>query len=144
MVEDSGEQISYIIAAAMMLGLGSMIAFGVIKLIDILYLLVFRRPLYVHFYLKKKKLKSNRKAILVGFDFYQKLSNKHKGYFEHRVASFIEDKEFIGRDGNFVNDRARVLIAATAVMLTFGMRNYLLDNVDKIIIYPEVFYYVFK
>ncbi|NQY07009.1 MAG: zinc-dependent peptidase [Flavobacteriaceae bacterium] len=130
-----------IIAALIVIVVLAMVLFLFFKIIDVLYLNTFKRPLFVHFYLKKRTLKPNRKLILVQqFSFYKKLSRKHRSYFEHRVACFIDDKEFIGRDGSFVDDEKKVLIAATAVMLTFGMRNYLLDVVEKIIIYPDVFY----
>src|SRR5690606_16405624 len=36
------------------------------------------------------------------------------------------------------------LISATAVMLTFGMRNYLFSVIDKIIIYPDIYYSSFS
>lgn len=139
-MEQEAEYIPLIILSIMAIALGALVVFGIVKVIDTLYLMMFRRPLYVHFYIKKRVLSPNRKSILKSFEFYQKLSDKHKKFFEHRVACFIDDKEFIGRDGNFVDDRARVMISATAIMLTFGMRNYLINNVEKIIIYPEVFY----
>jgi Mlc titration factor MtfA (ptsG expression regulator) len=37
-----------------------------------------------------------------------------------------------------------VLIAATFVMLTFGMRHYLIDVFDKIIIYPQPYFSTIK
>ena len=55
------------------------------------------------------------------FQFYKKLSPKKKIYFEHRVATFIEKYTFHGKEGLQVTDEMKILIAATAVMLTFGM-----------------------
>lgn len=74
------------------------------------------------------------------FVFYQKLSFKHKKFFEHRVAKFINTYDFHGKEGLVVTDQMRVLIAATAVMLTFGMRKYLFTVINKIIIYPDVYF----
>lgn len=74
------------------------------------------------------------------FEFYQKLSPKLKKYFEHRVATFIEKFPFFGKEGLQITDQMKVLIASTAIMLTFGMRNYLFTIIDKIIIYPDVYY----
>lgn len=117
-------------------------AFVVLKFVETIFMSLFKRPIWVHFYIKKKKLKTNQKQYLTKFSFYNKLSTKEKTFFEHRVASFIEDKEFIGRDGAFIDDEKRVLLSATAIMLTFGMRNYLIPLIEKIIVYPEVFYSV--
>ena len=57
------------------------------------------------------------------FEFYSKLPIKQKQYFEHRVAKFIKQYPFYGKDGLEITDEIQVLIAATAIMLTFGMRN---------------------
>ena len=117
----------------------SVFAYNVI--IEPVYAFVFRKPIYVHFYPFPKKLKLNQLQILhTQFDFYKKLSPKEKAYFEHRVATFIEKYPFYGKEGLVVTDEMRVLIAATATMITFGMRNYLFTVIDKIIIYPDVYY----
>jgi len=110
-----------------------------------IYAFFFRKPIYVHFYPFPRKLSLNQLQILSKeFEFYQKLSPKHKKYFEHRVATFIINYQFIGKEDLVVNDRMRVLISATAVMLTFGMRNYLFSVIDKIIIYPDIYYSSFS
>lgn len=105
------------------------------------YAFFFRKPIFVHFYLNSKKLTKRQLYILESeFEFYQKLSPKLKKYFENRVATFIEKFTFFGKEGLQVTDQMKVLIASTAIMLTFGMRNYLFTIIDKIIIYPDVYY----
>ena len=74
------------------------------------------------------------------FDYYNKLSPKQKIYFEHRVATFIDAYTFYGNESLHVTEQMRVLIASTAIMLTFGMRKYLFTVIDKVIIYPDVYY----
>lgn len=99
----------------------------------------------MHFYPFPSKLRINELQILNNeFEFYRKLSPKHKKYFEHRVASFIENYQFIGKEDLVVTPQMKILIAATAVMLTFGMRNYLFSVIDRIIIYPDVYYSSFS
>lgn len=116
------------------------IYFG-LKMLEMVYVLKNKKPYFVHFYFKLRKLSVNEKSILrQDFSFYNKLSEKHKTYFEHRVASFINDKDFIGRSNNIITDEMRVLISATAVMLTFGFRDFYIGLLSKIVIYPEVFY----
>ena len=115
--------------------------FLLIKVIDGIAVNWYGKPLWVHFYLFKKTLKSSQKKILRNeFPFYRRLSAKEQFYFEHRVANFIENKGFIGRDDLKIVERQKVLIAATATMLTFGMRKYKLPIIDKILLYPDVFY----
>ncbi len=88
-----------------------------------------------------KKLSRKQKEILsTELHFYQLLTSKEKRRFEHRVASFIEDKQFVGRDDLIVTDRMRVLIASVGCMLTFGRKHYIYKLVDFILVYPEAFY----
>ena len=111
------------------------------RMLDTLYVSWFKRPLWVHFYITKKRLTVSQRAILKEqFSFYNKLTELNKKRFEHRVASFLEEKEFIERDGIVLDDKKKVMLAATAIMLTFGMRDYLIPIVDRIIVYPDVFY----
>jgi Mlc titration factor MtfA (ptsG expression regulator) len=113
----------------------------VVKMLEIGYVILFRKPLYTHFYVLRNKLTKHQKRILLReLPFYNKLGNRHKAYFEHRVASFIKDKDFIGRDGLMVNDEVKVLISAIAVKLTFGFRDYFIGTISKIVIYPDAFY----
>ncbi|WP_298536022.1 zinc-dependent peptidase [uncultured Algibacter sp.] len=99
------------------------------------------KPWYTHFYFVSRKLTKPQKLILRKyFRFYNKLSAKHKKYFEHRVASFIKDKDFIGRDGFEITEEVEVLISGTAVMLTFGFRDYYIGVISKIVVYPKAFF----
>jgi Mlc titration factor MtfA (ptsG expression regulator) len=107
-------------------------------IIEPLYVLVFNKPLYIHGYLKLKKLSTAQKNILSReFTFYIKLPQKYKVYFEHRVASFLANYQIVGKDSFELADRSKVLIASTYVMLTFGMRRYLITVFNKIVVYPE-------
>lgn len=112
-----------------------------LKMIEIAYVLKFKRPLYNHLYFSLKQLNKHQKSILINqFSFYNKLTNREQKYFEHRLASFINDKDFIGRDGLLITDEIRVLISATAVMLTFGFRDFYIGFISKIVVYPKTFF----
>ncbi|WP_298754892.1 zinc-dependent peptidase [uncultured Psychroserpens sp.] len=101
----------------------------------------YKRPFFVHFYLFKKRLDKEKQSILRRqFSFYQKLDDTEKVRFEHRVATFINSKYFLGREDLVVTTEMKVLVAATSTMLTFGFRDYQIDLIDKIIIYPGTFY----
>tara|TARA_R110000868_G_scaffold720_1_gene5197 strand:- start:17079 stop:17825 length:747 start_codon:yes stop_codon:yes gene_type:complete len=110
-------------------------------MLEMVYVLRRKKPFFVHLYLFFRKLNLEQKSILENqFSFYNKLDKKHKMYFEHRVTSFINDKDFIGRNGIKISDEIKVLISSTAVMLTFGFRDFYIGLINKIIIYPEKFY----
>ena len=128
-----------IIAVFIIALFGIMLYFG-FKMAEMLYVMKKRKPLYLHFYPIKKKATVAQSAVLSNFSFYGKLNKREQEYFEHRVSNFIKDKTFIGRDGLVVDHEHRTLIAATAVMLTFGFRNYYIGLIDKIFIYPKAFY----
>ncbi|QXP61148.1 zinc-dependent peptidase [Olleya sp. HaHaR_3_96] len=112
------------------------------KLIESIYIdYIGGKPLFRHLYYRVKDLKSNQKRILESqFKFYNTLSAKERRYFRHRVHKFLNTTEFVGKDGVIITDQHRVLIAATAIMLTFGYRDYAIKLVDKILIYPSSFY----
>ncbi len=121
--------------------LGYIILYYLFRMVEMGYVLKHKKPLYHHFYYYLRRLNANQKTVLIQqFSFYNKLTKKEKRYFEHRVASFILDKDFIGRDGLMISDEVRVLISATAVMLTFGFRDYYIGLISKIVVYPSAFF----
>lgn len=111
------------------------------KMLETAYVMKYMKPWYTHLYFRLRTLSDSEKLILKKhFNFYNKLDPKYKLYFEHRVASFIKDKDFIGRDGCLITDEVKVMISATAVMLTFGFRDYYIGIISKIVIYPKAFF----
>lgn len=74
------------------------------------------------------------------FAYYQKLSPENKSRFEKKVVQFIYGKRFIPRQVDEVTIEARVLIAASAVQLTFGLPNIYLSYFTKILVYPNDYY----
>jgi Mlc titration factor MtfA (ptsG expression regulator) len=104
-------------------------------------MMIFNKPLYLYLYLFPKKLTKNQKLILENeFQFFKKLSNKKKIYFEHRVNRFINHYKFIGKEQIIVTDEMMIMIAGTYIMLTFGMRHYLINKFRAIIIYPTAYF----
>jgi MtfA peptidase len=74
------------------------------------------------------------------FLYYQQLSPENKVKFERKVAGFIYGKRFIPRQVDEVTIEAKVLIAASAVQLTFGLPNVYLSFFRKILVYPNDYY----
>ena len=98
------------------------------------------KPLYRHYFVYKKLTPQQISILENDFSFYPLLSKKEKRQFEHRVATFISEKKFIGRDGIQVTERMKVLIAAIGCMLSFGRKNYDYGLIQHILIYPDEFY----
>ena len=105
------------------------------------YASLFNKPIFTHIYFNRNKLTPQQYAILRQESFfYRQLGDKNQLYFKHRVATFIKEKEFVGHNELEVTEQMRVTIAATAIMLTFGFKKYLLDLIETIIIYPKVYF----
>lgn len=118
-----------------------MIANFSFKMIELAFVMKNKKPFYIHFPFLLKRLNDKQKSVLKDqFSFYHKLNPRYRRQFEHRVASIIKDKTFIGREGVIVTDEMKTLISATAAMLTFGFRDYYIGLIDKIFIYPSAFY----
>ncbi|WP_284651490.1 zinc-dependent peptidase [Flavobacterium terrisoli] len=109
----------------------------IMSLLDDISIAIFQKPLFVHLYFNPKKIAPEEEFFLrQNFPFYQKLSEKEKIYFHHRLSSFKETYQLIPRENFLINREVQTLVAGTYVMLTFGMRHYLINSFDKIIIYP--------
>ena len=113
----------------------------IFSIVEPAYMMVFNKPLYLYFYLFPKKLDINQRQILGNeFPFYKKLSDRRKIYFEHRVKEFLDHYQFVGKEELSVTDEMKILIAGTYTMLTFGLRDYLIDLFKTIIIYPSAYF----
>jgi MtfA peptidase len=127
-----------VITVIIVLFVATMLATHLVSsVIEPFYMLIFQKPVYVHFYASPKKLPDTHRYMLTRFAFYRKLPEKKKAYFEHRVHEFIVKYAFYGKQDLVVTEEMRVMIAATYVKLTFGFRVYLFDVFDKIILYPD-------
>lgn len=72
--------------------------------------------------------------------YYSGLSASDRNKFERKVCNFLYSKRFIPRNMPEVPIDAKVLIAASAVQLTFGLPNIYLQHFDKILVYPNEYY----
>lgn len=76
------------------------------------------------------------------FTYYNMLTASGKANFEQRVVHFIQKKRFIPRGFKKVTLEMKVLIAASAVQLTFGLPEVVLQHFNKILIYPQPYFSV--
>lgn len=81
-----------------------------------------------------------RQILVKYFPYYTKLSAADKSRFEQKLCYIIYSKIFIPRNFERVTDEMKVLIAATAVQLTFGLNGVYLSHFRRILIYPNDYY----
>lgn len=115
-------------------------AFFLFRVFENWYASNFDRPLFRHYFVYKKLSSTQKRILETDFSFYQKLSEKQKKQFQHRVATFMSDKKFVGRQELEVTERMKILISAVGCMLSFGRKNYEYSLIDFILVYPEEFY----
>jgi len=72
--------------------------------------------------------------------YFDALSTEGKARFIQRVQDFSRRREFVGMNGLKVTREMRLLISASAVQLTFGLRDFNIRFLEEIRIYPEPFY----
>ena len=80
--------------------------------------------------------------LLKYFPFYRELSAENKKRFRHRVAMYIEDRAFQAQRGEEEGDvslELKTIVAANAVMLTFGRKDFILNKFERIFIYLQAF-----
>lgn len=84
-----------------------------------------------------RKLTLAEKRILDKYSaFYRQLDSVGKREFEKRLNYFLLHKKFIQRGKVKITEEMKLLIAATAVQLTFGLRRTFFYRFPNIFIYP--------
>lgn len=139
--EDFSVVFVVILLGVFLISLVAIVIVKSISLVEYIYSYFYKKPLYTHFYFRLKKLSpKHQEFITQKFPFYRRLSKKQQSFFQHRLITFVAHKSFEGRDNFEISDEVKLYVGATAVMLTFGMRNFLLKRLEKIIIYPNIYY----
>jgi Mlc titration factor MtfA (ptsG expression regulator) len=94
-----------------------------------------------HYWSRFRPIDIETKTTLKKYSsYYLNLNSKEKSLFERRVVLFIRSKDFIGKDDLKITPLMQVLIAATAVQITFGFKYFQLPRFIKIFIYPKEYY----
>ncbi len=72
-------------------------------------------------------------------DFYRRLPPDEQERFRREVKRFLFDQQISGPRGAKLPDDLRALVAASAVMLTFGRKGYVYERTRDIVVYDEAF-----
>lgn len=87
-----------------------------------------------------KRLSSEDQVFLAKLNpYYRGLSDQHKKEFEYRIVLFLKDKTFIAKRFPTVTQEMKILVASSAVQLSFGFTAITLKHFQKIFIYPEAY-----
>lgn len=114
--------------------------FVLFRMFESWYAAHYQKPLYRHWRVFRKLHPQELSIVQKEVPFYSQLDSRHQRQFEHRVATFLNEKQFVGRDGVEVTTRMRVLIASMAILLSFGRKYYRYHLISFILIYPEEFF----
>lgn len=111
----------------------------------VLYLLYYAIALYfIDPFIRLKALTVREEGFIsYHLPFYRKLSLHQRNKFKKRVIRFKSKKEIVFNGNVEKEGEIVLLLSATAVMLTFGHRDYLMDSVRRIIVYPSQYYSIF-
>lgn len=87
----------------------------------------------------KKAFPQNWRDILEKeVHFYKKLSDSEKIRFEKNVQIFLAEKTITGIKTE-IDDKVRVLVAASAIIPIFGFESWEYNNLSEVLIYPGSF-----
>jgi MtfA peptidase len=75
------------------------------------------------------------------FPQFYKIPHRYKIDFTKRIITFLKHYEFIDKTEQILTLKDKILIAATYVKLTIGFKHYVINAIDKIIIYPTAQYF---
>lgn len=112
-----------------------------------LYIVVIIAAFMIFLVFQKKKKRTLTQNILTDtqkhllsqhIDYYNKLSDTDKLYFDDRVEQFLNavNIEGVGLD---INDTDRMMIASSAVIPIFAFKDWTYRNVTNVLLYPDTF-----
>lgn len=105
----------------------------------------------VYFMLSTRRYRRRRRLVAASFPqawraileakvaFYRRLDGEGRRRFEDDVRIFLGEYRITGLRGGSVSDDIRVLIGASAAMLTFGLPNWEWPRMRDIVVYPRAF-----
>ena len=101
---------------------------------------VYHSSKYFYWYNIRNIEPESKMVLQKYFSYYRDLPNSLKKRFENRVVLFVRSKDWYGQNGLEITHEMQILVAATAVQITFGFRFFQLPRFKKIFIYPSAYY----
>ena len=111
---------------------------NIIQKVEKLIYYSFGKIFFTYSFLNRNNLIASEKIFLQNeIPFYKALKESEKRSFEHRIVHFINSYNFYGREELIITREMKLLIAASAVALTFGFRKYTFSVLNNILVYPS-------
>ena len=109
--------------------------------IDVFSFSLFGRDIYRYIDFFPARLTISEESVLIrNFQYYKSLPSNLQDIFKNRLKKFADSKTFETRKGLLLTEEMKILVSASAIQLTFGLRKYRLPDFKRIIIYPEQYY----
>lgn len=80
------------------------------------------------------------KFLITAFHYYQLLSRIEQLKFRNRLKILLRSKWFAGRQGLEVTDSMMLILGATMVQISFGLRRFYFPQFSRVVVFPDVFY----
>ncbi|MGY8916477.1 MAG: zinc-dependent peptidase [Flavobacteriales bacterium] len=108
----------------------------------LLYIIYYALGLYhINPLVKLKRLTLLEKQLIIkNFPVYNNFSRLQKQKFELRLIRFRSRKQFMFHGLVPQQEQMVLLICSTAIMLTMGVKDYMISSIDRIIIYPTHYF----
>jgi Mlc titration factor MtfA (ptsG expression regulator) len=90
----------------------------------------------LHFLNHRNKLEP---ILAKHLEYYRRLDERSKVKFLFRCRVVMKQKEFVGKENLEITEEIKILLSASMVQLTFGLRDFELPDFDTFIIYPGVY-----
>ncbi len=98
----------------------------------------------IHIVRTKHQFRKNKDAyymlLVQKVPYFGKLTQEQQTVFYRRIRKFISNKAFVPVEMPEVKPEDKVLIAAAAIQLTFGLDVFILTRFHTIYVYPDVYY----
>jgi MtfA peptidase len=89
----------------------------------------------------EEEMQTSRQMLRDNFIVYKMLEEKGRKLFEKRVCKFISEKTFMaGKDIPEITDEMRIMVAASAIQITYGYPDVYFNHFETIILYADDYY----
>ncbi|MDP2175089.1 MAG: zinc-dependent peptidase [Bacteroidota bacterium] len=89
---------------------------------------------------RRREYKQYYDVLIHEFPYFKHLNNFNQKKFIYRTIYFVNDKEWRGFYDFVIEKRHKILIAATAIQLTFGLEDFKFNHLIRILVAPRQFY----
>ncbi len=128
------------VSAIALASLATLAIIGGVILYKWLQYKAYDNPLLAHSFLTSSLNIKQKEILHKYFKFYNYLPKRSKDIFEFRVAKFMSLRQFIPRQMQSVSEEMKVLISASAIMVTFGYPRVFLSYFKYIVVFPDQFF----